>query len=249
MNQAPPGLYPDLVLLYELATILGANRAGEQSTDAFLERLVGGLGLSFAAIWRRALIRGRRTSVTLVNAFPSERAIASAAPSDHPLFSGEPGGGLRCHDEMRRALGGLVRAPERDDEEALAVLAVGSTGWLALVGPSASALTPRRLAMLEPVLAVLGRSLESNRPEVRHLNRIAAPRSTALSAREEDIVALVARGFADVNVAARLGIAESTVGSHLHRIFRKLGVHNRVELAMLFREREVRAESPRKAQG
>jgi DNA-binding CsgD family transcriptional regulator len=52
-----------------------------------------------------------------------------------------------------------------------------------------------------------------------------------LTARERQIAVLSSQGFANVNVAARLGISESTVAVHLRRIYAKLGVHSRVELA------------------
>jgi DNA-binding CsgD family transcriptional regulator len=52
-----------------------------------------------------------------------------------------------------------------------------------------------------------------------------------LTARERQIAMLSAQGFANVNVAAQLGISEATVAVHLRRIYAKLGVHSRVELA------------------
>lgn len=52
-----------------------------------------------------------------------------------------------------------------------------------------------------------------------------------LSPREREIAALVVRGMSDLNIAAQLAIKEVTVGSHLNRIYKKLGVHSRVELA------------------
>jgi DNA-binding CsgD family transcriptional regulator len=60
-----------------------------------------------------------------------------------------------------------------------------------------------------------------------------ARRLGPLTARERQIAMLSAHGFANVNVAAQLGIAEATVAVHLRRIYAKLGVHSRVELAAL----------------
>lgn len=52
-----------------------------------------------------------------------------------------------------------------------------------------------------------------------------------LTTREGEIAALAAEGFSVVTIAHRLGIAESTVSSHLKRVYKKLGVCSRVELA------------------
>ena len=57
------------------------------------------------------------------------------------------------------------------------------------------------------------------------------PALASLSARERQIAALIAADLSDANVAARLSLSEETVGSHLRRIYRKLGVHTRVALA------------------
>lgn len=52
-----------------------------------------------------------------------------------------------------------------------------------------------------------------------------------LSKREREIAELVAAGYSDLNIAAHLDIGESTVGTHLYRIYKRLGIHSRVELA------------------
>jgi len=54
----------------------------------------------------------------------------------------------------------------------------------------------------------------------------------ALSQREREIVALVAQGFKNKEMAERMFISEQTVKNHLHNIFDKLGVSDRLELAL-----------------
>lgn len=54
-----------------------------------------------------------------------------------------------------------------------------------------------------------------------------------LSTREKQILAMVVLGFTNLEIAQQLIIAESTVKSHLHSAFRKLGVRTRVEAATL----------------
>jgi DNA-binding CsgD family transcriptional regulator len=54
-----------------------------------------------------------------------------------------------------------------------------------------------------------------------------------LTAREREIVYAVAHGLSFKQAARRIGIAPSTVANHLYRIYRKLGVCSRSELAGL----------------
>jgi DNA-binding NarL/FixJ family response regulator len=54
----------------------------------------------------------------------------------------------------------------------------------------------------------------------------------ALSTREREIVILVAQGFKNKEMAERMFISEQTVKNHLHNIFDKLGVSDRLELAL-----------------
>jgi DNA-binding CsgD family transcriptional regulator len=54
----------------------------------------------------------------------------------------------------------------------------------------------------------------------------------ALSPREEDVLRWVAVGLRNAEVAERLSISEETVKTHLNRIFKKLGVRDRVELVL-----------------
>jgi DNA-binding NarL/FixJ family response regulator len=53
-----------------------------------------------------------------------------------------------------------------------------------------------------------------------------------LSQREREIVALVAQGYKNKEMAEKLFISEQTVKNHLHNIFDKLGVSDRLELAL-----------------
>jgi DNA-binding NarL/FixJ family response regulator len=53
-----------------------------------------------------------------------------------------------------------------------------------------------------------------------------------LSPREREIVHLVTQGFRNREIAEKLFISEQTVKNHLHNIFDKLGVSDRLELAL-----------------
>jgi DNA-binding NarL/FixJ family response regulator len=53
-----------------------------------------------------------------------------------------------------------------------------------------------------------------------------------LSDREKEITGLVAQGFRNREIGEKLFISEQTVKNHLHNIFDKLGVSDRLELAL-----------------
>jgi two-component system nitrate/nitrite response regulator NarL len=63
--------------------------------------------------------------------------------------------------------------------------------------------------------------------------------SGGLTARELEIVALIVTGASNKDIAWQLGLNEQTVKNHLRKIFDKLQVANRVELALAAVERRL----------
>lgn len=61
--------------------------------------------------------------------------------------------------------------------------------------------------------------------------------SRVLTAREIEVVRMVAGGLRSAGIASQLHVSEGTVKTHLHRIYEKLGVDGRVQLLLLARER------------
>src|SRR5690348_2621557 len=61
----------------------------------------------------------------------------------------------------------------------------------------------------------------------------AKPRERAqLSQREREIIVLIAQGYKNKEIAEKMFITEQTVKNHLHNVFDKLGVSDRLELAL-----------------
>jgi DNA-binding NarL/FixJ family response regulator len=60
----------------------------------------------------------------------------------------------------------------------------------------------------------------------------AAKPANQLSGREREVLALLATGLANKQIARRLGIAERTVKAHLTSIFQQLGVTDRTQAAL-----------------
>ncbi|MCC6930347.1 MAG: response regulator transcription factor [Gemmatimonadaceae bacterium] len=72
-------------------------------------------------------------------------------------------------------------------------------------------------------------STASPRSTPRRRNDVPAAAPPPLSPREREILALVAEGMGNKIVAARLGISEHTVKTHVASIFQKLGADTRAE--------------------
>ena len=54
-------------------------------------------------------------------------------------------------------------------------------------------------------------------------------KAASLSAREEEVLILLSRGYANKEIADKLGLSVGTVCSYLKRIYEKMHVHSRME--------------------
>ena len=103
------------------------------------------------------------------------------------------------------------------------------------------AVTRRRVAALlhaDGEVALVGAAEDADLVLSERVVRAAAPATeaapgTALSARELEVLRLVARGFGNKEIAAELGITTHTVKYHLAALLEKLGVRSRTEAVSL----------------
>ena len=65
---------------------------------------------------------------------------------------------------------------------------------------------------------------------VRSAGRIAAPRGSHLTARETDVLSLIAEGLSNKEIARRLGVGARTVETHRGRLMDKLDIHGTASL-------------------
>ncbi len=87
--------------------------------------------------------------------------------------------------------------------------------------------------LMEAIRAVAGGEVWLPASLQTHLAaQLRSPLPNALSPREEDVLRCVVRGMRNAEVARELAISEETVKTHLNRIFKKLGVRDRLELAL-----------------
>jgi DNA-binding CsgD family transcriptional regulator len=66
--------------------------------------------------------------------------------------------------------------------------------------------------------------------------------SRALTARELEVLALIATGASNDEIARSLAIAPATVKSHLTRVYRKIGAANRVQATRHYLDTYLRAD-------
>jgi DNA-binding NarL/FixJ family response regulator len=74
----------------------------------------------------------------------------------------------------------------------------------------------------------------------RRPRRATAANPAGLTARELEVLALLAADLRNAEIAARLHIAEKTVDHHVSAILAKLGVRSRREAARVAAERAIR---------
>jgi DNA-binding NarL/FixJ family response regulator len=69
-------------------------------------------------------------------------------------------------------------------------------------------------------------------PAVHAGNGKSSRERAQLSQREREIIILIAQGYKNKEIAEKMFITEQTVKNHLHNVFDKLGVSDRLELAL-----------------
>ncbi len=127
----------------------------------------------------------------------------------------------------------LVASPA--DADAVAALKQGARGYCSRKSEPAllrTAVERVRGGEIWVGRSVTGHLLEELAAVSRPRAPDAAKRLAGLTRRERELVALVAAGASNKEIAERLSIAERTVKAHLTSIFRKLGVSSRLHLAV-----------------
>lgn len=66
---------------------------------------------------------------------------------------------------------------------------------------------------------------------------VALREEVLLSERETDVLKLVAQGYVNKEIASKLAISPTTVGTHIKNLYRKLAVHSRVQVVRAAQER------------
>lgn len=124
----------------------------------------------------------------------------------------------------------LVLTTYESDASILAAIEAGASGYLLKAAPA-----EELIAGVRSVAA--GEVALSPAIAAQLVSRMRAPAPTALTARETEVLRLVAEGLSNRAIGERLFVGEATVKTHLLRAFEKLGVNDRTRAVTLAMER------------
>lgn len=122
------------------------------------------------------------------------------------------------------------------DEHIVGALAAGADGFLLKDTPPGEIVAAiRKVADGEPMLSpsvtrTLIDRVRADRPDDRAAD--AKKRLASLTGREMDVALAVGRGLSNAEIAAELYLSVPTVKAHVSRLFDKLAVTNRVQIAI-----------------
>jgi len=132
----------------------------------------------------------------------------------------------------------VVIAMESDEEQFLAAVRAGVTGYLLQDASASDVLAAVRAvfrgeAVCPPQLcSKLFRFVCQMVRELPVKNEISRP---DLTLRQQELVALVAKGLTNKEIASRLNLSEFTVRNHIHRILKQVDAGNRSEAVEVIR--------------
>jgi two-component system, NarL family, response regulator NreC len=131
----------------------------------------------------------------------------------------------------------LVLTMHRSDEYFFEILKAGASGYILKTADTEELIqavraTARGDVFLMPSMAkkLLGSYLSQVKEE---------PEAIPLSAREKEILQLLAQGYSNKEIASKLVVSPSTVHTHRNNIMKKLGLSTRRELIQYANERGI----------
>lgn len=160
----------------------------------------------------------------LVGIFGQYRSSIALAVIHYDLPGMNQTQGIRRLCEAWPSVRILVTADGCDRDIILEVLSAGSHGFI----PKSSSTVELEHALRETAAGhvfVLPMSVDRTAAESRPRTSI---NDAKLTARQKQVLDLVAAGKSNKQIAWALGISEGTVKVHVNAAFRSLGVHNRV---------------------
>jgi DNA-binding NarL/FixJ family response regulator len=151
-----------------------------------------------------------------------------------PVVDGLEATGLIAADPRLRDVKVIILTTFDLDDYVYAALRAGASGFLVKDTEPAEMIHAVRVvsrgdALLAP--SVTRRLIAELATKSRHPDP--SPRLNVLTAREREVMTLVAQGLSNDDIAAKLVLSPATVKTHVSRIMTKLGIRDRAQLVIL----------------
>jgi len=183
---------------------------------------------------------GRAPALECVGAHPTGEEALSRIPAEQPdvvlMDINLPGmSGIECVSRLKELLPKtqvLMLTTYEESDLIFDSLRKGASGYLLKNMPPAE--------LIQAVEQVHGggapMSMQIARKVVNHFRQLQRTDAEAatLTKREQEILALLAKGFLYKEIADQLGITLSTVRAHLHTVYEKLHVQSRTQAVVKF---------------
>jgi DNA-binding NarL/FixJ family response regulator len=189
------------------------------------------------------LMLGGQADVKVVGEAPDGRAGIAAARDLRPdvvlmdirmpVLDGLAATVELCNDAQPPRV--IVLTTFDADDYVLRALEAGADGFLLKDTPPLEILQAiRRVAEGDPMLSpsVTRRLIQQVTPPDSSRTTLAQERIAGLTQRERDVALAVGRGLSNAEIAGELYLSVPTVKAHVSRLFEKLEVTNRVQIAI-----------------
>jgi len=170
-----------------------------------------------------------KTADSVRAATPLARAPVDLALIDLGLPDGSGIDVLRLVKTHNPTATKVVTTVMGDDASIVAALSAGADGYL--LKEAEPAVMARQLSQLSLGLPAISPAVARRIMEHFRLTGPNASDEAKLTDREAQVLSLIARGLRNAEVAAEIGIAETTVAGYIKIIYRKLGISSRAEAA------------------
>ena len=185
-------------------------------------------------------VLGATATLQCLRAYPNGEEALAGIPREIPdvvlMDISLPGmSGIECVAKLKASLPKvqiLMLTTYEDSKLIFDSLRAGASGYLLKNMP------PAEVVQAVEQVSVGGSpmSMHIARKVVNHFQQVeqSASKVAVLSKREQEILALLAKGYLYKEIADQLGITHGTVRVHLHSVYEKLHVTSRTEAVVMF---------------
>ncbi|SRR5579871_1298013 len=168
------------------------------------------------------------------------RVAGESRPDIMLLDISLPGGGIEAAANIARAypsVRAVMLTASESEHDVASALQAGARGYILKGSSGAEVVETVRAVFKGASYVAPGLAARLLIQMGKRTDEAASKPANDLTAREEEILALVSRGMTNKEIANRLQLTERTVKHHMTSIMRKSKVRNRVEAMLMFRRK------------